>query len=149
MSEIITDFADVEALMLAVLRAAMPYAPTVETYAGNLQDVAEGRFPLTKKPAVFVVFDAERFESVDGPQYLSTMTFVVVIVASSLREADESRTGEYGAYRMVRDVKNALINVRLADNLDRLKPEEVILLLSTRTDAAYQIGFSVTMDQTY
>lgn len=145
----VKDFEGIEDAILARLRADLgAYVPSIETYAGQMEDVLDGR-PV-KFPLVAVMFQGERFEEIDGPQHYSTAEFVVGVFAHSLRGEEAARRGaETGAYRLIRDVKDSLVNARLADNVQLLKPTEVRSILSTPTVMAYALHFTVGMDQTY
>jgi phage gp37-like protein len=145
----VLDFEGIEDAILAKLKADLgAYVPSIETYAGQIDDILEGR--AVKFPLVAVMFQGERFEEVDGPQHYSTAEFIVGVFAHSLRGQEETRRGAAtGAYRLIRDVKGSLINARLADNVQTLKPTEVRNIMSTPTVMAYALNFTVSMDQTY
>jgi phage gp37-like protein len=142
----VRDFAGLEDALLARLKADVAYARS-ETYAGQLDDVVEGR--LVEFPLITIMFNGERFEEVDGPQHYSTVEFAVGVFAHSLRGEEETRKGQGGAYQLVRDVLQSVVNARLADNVDTVRPIGVSLLYATPTVMAYRIDFSVGMDITF
>jgi len=142
------DFADIEDLIVAKLTADVTAAKSVTTYAGQLDDLIEGRL-IKGFPLVTVMFTGETLELVDGLNLRAVAEFTVAVFAHSLRGESETRKGSSGAYALVRDVLDSLVNASLADNLERVVPAGVQLIYATPAVMAYQLTFSVAMDQEY
>ena len=142
------DFADIEDLIVAKLTADVTAAKSVTTYAGQLDDLVEGRL-IKGFPLVTVMFSGQTLEQIDGPNHHAVAEFTVAIFAHSLRGADDTRKGAAGAYALVRDVLDSLVNARLAENLEPVAVTNVQLIYATPAVMAYQVAFSVAMDQEY
>jgi hypothetical protein len=120
----------------------------VTDFAGQLDDLIEGRL-IKGFPLLTVLFTGETLEQIDGMNYRAVAEFTVAIFAHSLRGADDTRKGSAGAYALVREVLDSLVNARLAENLEPVAVTGVQLIYATPAVMAYQVAFSVAMDQEY
>jgi len=139
------DFLDVQQLVIDKLAADVTAAKSVRAYAGQLDDIIEGRL-VKGFPLLAVLFAGDDPEQLDGPNYHVPMDFTVLVVAHTLRDTDDTRIG---AGETVRAVRTSLVNARLAPNLECVIPGRVDLLYSSPTVTAYQVAFSVSMDQEF
>jgi len=143
------DFDDIENLIKAKLTTDVTAAKSVTTYAGQLDDLIEGRL-IKGFPLVTVLCSGEPTpEHVDGQSLRVVAEFTVAVFAHSLRGADDTRKGATGAYAMVRAVKDSLVYARLDANLDPVEYGGFSLIYATPAVMAYQVMFSVAMDQEY
>jgi phage gp37-like protein len=137
------DWLDIEALVIAKLTADVAAAKSVQPYAGQLDDVVEGRL-VKGFPLLAVLFVGDAPEQIDGPNYHMPTDFAVLAVAHTLRGPEDTRVG---AGLMVRAARASLVNARLASNLECVLPGPASTLYSTPTVTAIQMAFSVAWDQ--
>lgn len=138
------DFGSVKTLAIAALKAGVTSVKAVEPFAGQIEDAIEGR--TARFPLLAVLFTGEDFEWLDGPSHHETNEYSVGIFVHSLRgAADLDEQSE----QLVRDVKQRLVNVRLADNLEPVRPLLVRLVYANATTRVYAFDFSVALDQQY
>lgn len=140
------DFGAVKLLAIEALRAAITSVKAVEPFAGQLEDAIEGR--AARFPLLAVLHVGEDFEWLDGPTHHADNEYSVGIFAHSLRGAADL---DAQAEQLVREVKDCLVNARLADNLEPVKPLRVRLVPAAcnSTTRVYAFDFSVAMDQQY
>ena len=131
-------------VMLALLKATVTRAKAVEPFAGQLQDAIEGR--TAQFPLLAVLFAGGSFELIDGPSHHETNEYEVGIFAHSLKGPDELKSQ---AAALIRDVKQCLVNARLASNLEPAKPLRVRLVYADGVTQVYGFTFSVALDQRY
>lgn len=139
------DFLDVQQLVIAKLAADVTAAKSVQSYAGQLDDVVEGRL-VKGFPLLAVLFAGDDPEQIDGPNYHMPTDFTVLVVAHTMRGAEDTRAS---AGEILRATRDSLVNARLAPNLECVIPGPASTLYSTPTVTAIQAAFSVGMDQTY
>ncbi len=139
------DFLDVEQLVIDKLKADVTTAKDVVRYAGQLDDVIEGRL-VKGFPLVAVLFTGDAPEQIDGMNYRVPTEFTVLVVAHTMKGSADTTAS---AGEVVRAVRDSLTNQRLADNLERLLLGPTALVYSSTTATAYQIGFTVAMDQEF
>lgn len=139
------DFGDIKQAAIDYLTAAaIPGVKAVEPFAGQLEDAIEGR--CARFPMLAVLFTGESFELIDGPSHHETNEFSVGIFAHSLRgPADLSSQAD----ELVRAVKARMINARLAENVEPVKPVGVSLSYADAKTQVYEFRFSVALDQEY
>jgi hypothetical protein len=138
------DFGDIQDLAIAALKTSVTSVKTVEEYAGQLEDAIEGRtagFPL-----LAVLFTGEDFEEIDGPSHHEANEFEVGIFVHSLRGAADLKSR---SRQLIREVKQCLVNARLAENLESVKPIRLRPIFASDVTRVYGFSFSVAMDQTY
>jgi len=112
--------AEVESALLVLLRtaAALSYVKTVEPVSDRSFDLARGNF-LVVPPAVLSFFFSSRLGARDlaARTYDYEPRFLLFAVARNLRGAEEEKLGgpgsEYGAYRLLHDLKTTLAGARL------------------------------------
>lgn len=141
------DFTDVETAIKAQIRTHLPYVKVVETYAGQLEADIEA-LP-TAFPAVLVVFKDSTYQWVDGRSFNNVPVFSVLVVAKDLRGPKDLRTGEYGCYRMIKDVLAALAGQTLGLDMWPMQPQRASLIFISKTMAAYGIDFSTNFDSVF
>ena len=141
------DFITIEDAIVAALGSAMPYLRTLGTYAGELGAGAQGQ--AVRHPAAFLRYDGTEFESLDGTDVVHRTGFTVIVMARSLRGAEDARKSTDGAYAMVADVLGALANKDLGLATGPLRPKGVKLLKAEPTSAAYGVSFSTSYESTY
>jgi phage gp37-like protein len=139
------DFTDIEDRIKDRIRTSMPYVKVVETYAGQLGEDLE-RLPVPF-PAVFVAYGGSAYEWVDGRSFNDAPTFSIIVAARDVRGSKELRQGEYGCYRMIKDVLSAAANQTLGLDMWPLKPLRTSLLFLSKTMAAYGIDFRTSFDK--
>jgi phage gp37-like protein len=141
------DFEQIEDSIISTLKAALPYAQTVETYAGQLEDSIES-LPV-RFPAVFVVYSGSTFAPVDGPNHRESVEFSVLAVSKNLRGDRAARKDVQGAYEMVNDVITALTNKDLGLDIEPLRPLRVSNVFAGKGLAVYGMDFETGFDNTY
>ena len=141
------DFTDIEDKIKDAIRTAMPYAKVVETYSGQIEGDME-KLPIPF-PAVFVAYGGSSMEWVDGRSYSDAPTFSIIVVAKDLRGPKELREGEYGCYRMIKDVLSALAAKTFGLDMEPLKPDRASIIFVSKTMAAYAIDFKTSYDAVY
>ena len=138
------DFTDIEDRIKGRIRTSMPYMKLVETYSGQLGEDLE-KLPMF--PVVFVAYGGSAYEWVDGRSFNDAPTFSIVVAARDLRGSKELREGEYGCYRMIKDVLSAITNQTFGLDMWPLKPVRTSLLFISKTMAAYSVEFKTSFDK--
>lgn len=138
---------DIEDRIIERLRQELTYLRTVRTYAGQLGDDIE-RLPVSF-PAAYVVYGGSTLRPVDGPNLEERVEFSIIVAARDPRGRASALREEPGAYRMVRDVLEALTNSTLGLQIERLCPERVSLLSISGTTVIYAVDFSTGFDRTF
>jgi len=138
------DFGDIHGLIVARLLATITSVKAVEPYAGQIEDAVEGRTAMF--PLLAVRFSGEGFEEVDGPTQLETNEFEIGIFSHTMRGRDALNSL---SRQLIRDVKQSLVNAKLAENLQAVKPVRLFPVYSNDTTQVYSLMVSVAMDQEY
>lgn len=113
--------AEVEAALLALLRTApaLAYVKTIEPVSDRTFDLARGNFVVVP-PAVLSFFFSSQLRARDlaARTYDYQPRLLLFAVARNLRGTEEEKLGgpgtEYGAYRLLHDLKTMLAGARLA-----------------------------------
>lgn len=140
------DFGEVKAAAIALLKATVTRFKAAEPFAGQIEDAIAGR--VTGFPLLAVLFVGEDFETVDGPTWHEINEYSVGMFFHSLKgAADLNAQAEEG----VREVKQCLVNARLADNLEPVVPlrTRIVPAACSSTTLVYAFDFSVALDQEY
>ncbi|MDO8282695.1 MAG: DUF1834 family protein [Thermodesulfovibrionia bacterium] len=141
------DFVQVEDKVIAELKANMKYLKNVESYAGQLAseiDKLVGNFP-----AVYVAYGGSKLEWVDGTVYNDLPDFDIIVVSKNFKGGEARRKDTNGCYDMIKDVLKYLTNQDFGMDIEKLKPVDVTLLLSTHLATAYNIKFQTNFDIVY
>ena len=139
------DFSDIEDRVKERIRAAMPYVKLVETYAGRLEeDLEKLSVPF---PAVFVAYGGSSYDWVDSRSFSDAPVFSIIVAAKDLRGSGKLRQGEYGCYRMIKDVVAAIANETFDLDIFPMRPVKTSLLVISKTMAAYSIEFRTSFDR--
>ena len=141
------DFEQVENRIVATLKANIPYAKTVETYAGQLESNIE-ELPISF-PAIYIMYAGSNFEWVDGRSQCELCTFGVVVVAKNLKGKEALRKDVQGCYQMIKDVLVNITNKKFGLDIALMKPVGVSLLFVSKIIAAYNIEFQTSFDKIY
>jgi len=137
-------FEQIEDAVMARIKTEMPYVKTVETYAGQLEgEIEKLAIPF---PAVFVVYGGSDYQWVDGKSFNDAPGLSVIIAAKDLRGSEDLRKGQYGCYRMIRDVLKTVASQTFGFDIWPMKPVKVSLILISRIMAAYGIDFQTGFD---
>lgn len=159
-------FAEIEEAIKTALSTVLTYCPTVETYAGQLEDIVAGnpvRFPFCG-----VFFSGEDYEHAGGPTWGVTAQYTVIIGVRGHRGQEALRRGAlapipvpppdppepqatllHGAYEIIEDVKTALVNNDLALDIEPLVPLRCENVLSTADAVAYALTFETMFDESF
>ena len=121
--------AEVESALLALLRtaSALTYVKTIEPVSDRTFDLARGNFVVVP-PAVLSFFFSSRLAARDlaARTYDYAPRFLLFAVARNLRGAEEEKLGgpgtEFGAYRLLHDLKTTLAGARLALSSGGVQP---------------------------
>jgi phage gp37-like protein len=141
-------FSDIESGLIEAIRAGLPYVPTVETYAGQLEGEIES-LPM-QWPAVFIVYSASEFSLVDGPNMAETCEFSLLVAAQNLRDqAAVRQDAAEGCYRMITDLLALLTNQRLGLDMQGLLPVRVALVHTSRSITIYGVDVRASFDSAY
>jgi phage gp37-like protein len=141
------DFIDIETAIKEAVAARMAYTKLVETYAGQLEGEME-KLPIAF-PVVFVAYGGSTLTWVDGRSFNDTPVFQVIVAARDLRGPRDLKGGEYGCYRMIKDVLAAVSNETFGLEMLPMKPVKVSLIFISRTMAAYGIDFHTSFDTSF
>ena len=139
-------FEEIEDAITAKLKTVQGIK-TVETYAGQLEDEIE-RLPV-RFPAVYIVYGGSAFEAIDGPNYRENVEFNILVCGKNLRGQADSRKSELGAYKILTNVLEALVNEDFDIEIEQLCPVSVKLVAVTKGIAIYGIDFKTGFDKTY
>lgn len=107
----------VEDAIITALKAQMPYAKTIETYGGQLDEAIKNLVVLF--PAVFVEYeetkwDPEGMYDTHNVTFWKNMTFNIYCGSKNIRSEKETRRkADIGAYAMLGDVEKALAGKNL------------------------------------
>jgi phage gp37-like protein len=140
----------IEDLLIARIKAELPYLAAVESYKGQLEkEIAELvlRTPavlvslqeLFGEPAAFVEMGA-----LSG--YALTYTFSLAVVCRDLRGEAAGRRGDTGAYRILDDLFAALADHILDDGLQPLAYNKAEALLITKEVVIFAATYTVTQE---
>lgn len=141
------DFTDIETAIKGRITTQLTYAKLVETYAGQLEADMD-KLP-TSFPAVFVAYRDSTLTWVDGRSFNDTPVFSVIVASRDLRGPKDLRAGEYGCYRMIKDVLAAISNETFGLSMLPMAPVKVSLIFISRTMAAYGIDFQTNFDTSF
>ena len=141
------DFTDIETAIKARITAQLTYAKLVETYAGQLEAEMD-KLPIAF-PAVFVAYGGSTLDWVDGRSFNDTPVISVIVASKDLRGPKDLRGGEYGCYRMIKDILAAISNETFSLEILPMKPVKVSLIFISRTMAAYGIDFQTNFDTSF
>jgi len=139
------DFTDIEERIKERIRTSMPYLKLVATYAGELgEDLQKLPVPF---PAVFVIYGGSAYGRVDGRSFSDGPTFSVIVAAKDLGGPEKLRQGEYGCYRMIRDVLDVLANETFGLDIWPMQPVRTSLIAVSKSMAAYGVDFKTSYDR--
>lgn len=143
------EFDTIEAGIVTRIKDECDYLRTVESYAGQVDQVSEGR--AIEAPAAFVrmnqVIPQEAGEMMDGG-YVAAVQFTVIVAAISYKSREEARTDDaIGAYRICKDIVTALNG----DDLDitgfqGLTYMGTTFVTATETRVLYQVDFKAMVE---
>lgn len=132
--------AAIENAMITQIKTAVPYLRAVDSYGGQFDD--ETFDVIRALPAVWVTFAGSAKPEQTGPKrFLTPATFAVMCAARSVRSERTTRhdgpaAGEIGAYRILSDVRLALLMQDLGMDIDHFRPGAVRTLYNTKLRAS-------------
>lgn len=143
------DFEQIENAIVDELKANIPYARTIETYAGQLETDIE-LLPI-QFPACYVMYGGSQLQWVDGQaNYNETDTFTILAAAKNLKGNEAMRKdAAIGCYRLVKDVLAQITNKKFGLDIEKMRPTEVRLMHVSKITAIYGIEFQTNFDKIY
>ncbi len=140
-------FETVEDKIIEEIKAYIDYVPTVESYAGQLeQDLKQ--LPI-KVPAIFITYGGSTFEWIDGPNHNEEVVFSVLVASKNVRGEKRARKAAYGCYQMINDVLVVLTNQTFDLQIEKLVPIRTSLVHVSKTIVIYGIDFKTNFDTTF
>lgn len=129
---------EIEDLLLARIKAQLPYLVTVESYQGQIDEKAiEDAKVVIRTPAVLVLLKKTAGSLIAFNEVEETYEFTLIIACRNLRGQEAARREDGGAYQILTDLRRALWDYTLAP---ALLPLEFVLddaFLVTREWAIY------------
>lgn len=143
------NFEQIEDAIIAELKTALPYVPTIETYAGQLQGEIE-ELPIDY-PAAFVMYSGSHYVRVDGQSCFNEVDiFTLLLVSKNLRGNEDMRKdADVGCYRMIKDVLENITNKNFGLTIERMQPISTKLIIATKVAIIYGIDFTTNFDKVY
>lgn len=143
------DFEQIENKIVEQLKANIPYARTIETYAGQLEADIE-LLPI-QFPACYVMYGGSQLAWVDGQaNYNEVDIFTVLACAKNLRGNEAVRKDtSVGCYKLIKDVLAQIANKNFGLDIEKMRPTEIRLVYISKIIAIYGIEFQTNFDKTY
>jgi phage gp37-like protein len=141
---------EIEDLLIARIKAELPYLAEVSSYKGQLEkEIAE---LVLRTPAVLVSLQElpgepasfAEFGALSG--YALTYTFSLAVVCRDLRGEAASRRGDTGAYRILDDLFAALRDHILDNGLQPLAYNKAEAILITKEVVIFAANYSVVQE---
>lgn len=140
----------IEDLLIARIKAELPYLADVSSYKGQLEKkIAE---LVLRTPAVLVSLqelsgEPTTFVEMGGvSSYALTYVFSLAVVCRDLRGEAAGRRGDTGAYRILDDLFAALTDYILDADLQPLAYNEAEALLITKEVVIFAATYTVTQE---
>ncbi len=140
-------FETIEEAIINRLRADMPYARVVESYAGQLEN--DVSVMMAGFPAVYVVYNGSDYDWVDAVTHNEAVEFSVIVAAKNLKGNKEARKNDYGCYQMINDVIQSLTNQTFGLEIEKLRPVKVSLVGASKSVSIYGIDYQTNFDRNY
>lgn len=138
------DFGDLADMIRERLAAIVTEAKSVEPYAGQVEDALGS--PVARFPFLTVLYTGTTFEAADGVIYREVNEYELGLFVQSLKGAADLKSK---ADELIRSTRDALVNVRLADNSEHTVPMATRLVLASDTVQVYGFGVSAALDNSY
>ncbi|TSA12011.1 MAG: DUF1834 family protein [Deltaproteobacteria bacterium] len=134
----------IEDLLIARIKAELPYLPEVSSYNGQLEkEIAE---LVLRTPAVLVSLQELSGEPASFGEYVLTYTFSLAVVCRDLRGEAAGRRGDTGAYRILDDLFAALKDHTLDSVLAPLAYNKAEAMLITKEVVIFAATYTVTQE---
>jgi len=134
----------IEDLLIARIRAELPYLAHVDSYKGQLeQEISE---LVLRSPAVLVSLQELPGEPASFGEYELAYTFSLTVVCRNLRGEAAGRRDDTGAYRILDDLFTALKDHSLDSNLTPLAYNKAEAMLITKEVVIYAASYTVTQE---
>jgi phage gp37-like protein len=138
---------EIEDLIIARLQAELDYLRTCKTYAGELEK--DPQQLAMRTPAVLLALTKVVSEPLEFQAYQHEYIFDLLVVSRNLRGEDDARRANDGAYEILADVRLALIDYTLRDDLQPLALLQEEAQIISQELVLYTATYSVVMEESY
>ena len=129
---------EIEDLLLARIRAELPYVATVTSYQGQIDEksLEDGKV-LIRTPAILALLKKTTGQSFTYGTVEETYEFTLVVAHRNLRGQEAARREEQGVYQILQDLRWGLWGYQLAPELQPLDFVQEDAFFVTRDWAIY------------
>lgn len=139
--------AEIEDLLVERIAGQLAYLKTCKSYAGELEK--DPQQLAMRTPAVLLAMSKAVSEPHELGGYWHEYTWDLLVVARNLRGEDDARRGSGGAYEMLADLRTALIDQELRDDLQPLALLQEEAQVVSNEMVIYTATYMVAMEESY
>ena len=139
--------AEIEDLLLARIRARLPYLLTVDSYQGQIDEKAlEDGQVVIRTPAVLALLKKTAGAPLAYGEGEETYEFTLIVACRNLRGQEAARREDQGVYQILQDLRRGLWDHSLAPELQPLDFVQDDAFFVTREWAIYFATYTVKQE---
>lgn len=138
---------EIEDLLLARIRAELPYLLTVDSYQGQIDEklLSDGQVVI-RTPAILVLLKKTTGAPLAFGANEETYEFTLIVACRNLRGQEAARREDQGVYQILQDLRRGLWDYQLAPELLPLDFVQEDAFFVTREWAIYFATYTVKQE---